>query len=193
MSRRWSFSERSHVDLASKRWAVAHASVLIFNDTPSRLPFRVLMSLIAVAVGFVLTRLAARRGLGRQWGLWVGCGLLVAGILANGVSPLLWARGVPDFIDVQGGWVWNIADFEIAIGLTGGLLSVVLSAVVVYAREQVARQRTDQCSAAAARSLARYLISVSSLNIGRYIEMTIVPTITPTPIIRIGSMIEVSD
>ncbi len=130
------------LDLASKRWAVAHASVLIFNDTPSRLPFRVLMSLIAVAVGFVLTRLAARRGLGRQWGLWVGCGLLVAGILANGVSPLLWARGVPDFIDVQGGWVWNIADFEIAIGLTGGLLSVVLSAVVVYAREQVARQRS---------------------------------------------------
>ena len=40
---------------------------------------------------------------------------------------------------------------------------------------------------------ARYLISVSSLNIGRYMEMTIVPTIAPTPIIRIGSMIDVSD
>ncbi len=39
----------------------------------------------------------------------------------------------------------------------------------------------------------RYLTSVSSLNIGRYIEMTIVPTIAPTPIMRIGSMIEVSD
>ena len=39
----------------------------------------------------------------------------------------------------------------------------------------------------------RYLISVSSLNIGRYIEITIVPTIAPTPIIRIGSMIEVSE
>jgi hypothetical protein len=38
-----------------------------------------------------------------------------------------------------------------------------------------------------------YLMSVSILNIGRYIEMTIVPTITPTPIIRIGSMIEVND
>ena len=43
------------------------------------------------------------------------------------------------------------------------------------------------------RANPRYLISVSSLNIGRYIEMTIVPTITPTPIIRIGSMIEVSE
>jgi lipoprotein signal peptidase len=74
-------------------------------------------------------------------GEWVGCGLLAAGILANGISPLLWNQGVPDFIDVRGGWVWNLADFEIAIGLTGGLLSVVLSAVVVYTRERVARQR----------------------------------------------------
>ena len=39
---------------------------------------------------------------------------------------------------------------------------------------------------------ARYSISVSSLNIGRYMAITIVPTMIPTPIIRIGSMIEVS-
>ena len=39
----------------------------------------------------------------------------------------------------------------------------------------------------------RYLISVSILNIGRYIEMMITPTIMPTPIIINGSMIEVSD
>ena len=38
-----------------------------------------------------------------------------------------------------------------------------------------------------------YLISVSSLNIGKYIEITIVPTIAPTPIIKIGSMIDVSE
>jgi lipoprotein signal peptidase len=129
-------------DLVSKQWAVAHAGGLIFNGTPSHLPFRVLMSIVAVAVGFVLARAAALRGLGRQWGVWIGCALLVAGILANGVSPLLWARGVPDFIDVRGGWVWNVADFEIAIGLTGGLLSVVFSAIVVYTREKVARQRS---------------------------------------------------
>ena len=39
---------------------------------------------------------------------------------------------------------------------------------------------------------ARYLISVSSLNIGRYMEMITMPTITPTPSIMIGSTIDVS-
>ena len=34
---------------------------------------------------------------------------------------------------------------------------------------------------------------LSILNIGRYIEMMITPTIKPTPIIISGSMIEVSD
>jgi hypothetical protein len=38
---------------------------------------------------------------------------------------------------------------------------------------------------------ARYLIRLSILNIGRYIEMMTTPTIMPTPIIMIGSMIEV--
>jgi hypothetical protein len=38
-----------------------------------------------------------------------------------------------------------------------------------------------------------YLISVSSLNIGRYIEMMMIPTIRPTPSIMIGSMIDVSE
>lgn len=129
------------VDLLSKQWAVVHANVLIFNASPSELPLRLLMSLVAIAVGFVLARVAAQRGLGRQWGVWIGCALLVAGILANGISPLLWTQGVPDFIAVNGGWVWNVADFEIAIGLTGGILSVAFCAVVVYARERVARGR----------------------------------------------------
>jgi len=40
---------------------------------------------------------------------------------------------------------------------------------------------------------ARYLISVSILNIGRYMLMMITPTIRPTPIIISGSMMEVSD
>jgi hypothetical protein len=38
-----------------------------------------------------------------------------------------------------------------------------------------------------------YLISVSSLNIGRYIEMITMPTMIPTPSIMIGSTIDVSD
>jgi hypothetical protein len=37
-----------------------------------------------------------------------------------------------------------------------------------------------------------YSIRVSILNIGRYIAITMTPTIIPTPIIMIGSMIEVS-
>jgi hypothetical protein len=129
-------------DLLSKQWAISHADVLIFNGTPSELPRRVLMSLVAIVVGFALARLAALRGLGRQWGVWIGCALLVSGILANGVSPLLWARGVPDFIAVSGGWVWNVADFEIALGLAGGILSVAFSAVAVYARERITRPRS---------------------------------------------------
>ena len=38
-----------------------------------------------------------------------------------------------------------------------------------------------------------YLISVSSLNIGRYMLMITTPTMIPTPSIMIGSTIEVSD
>jgi hypothetical protein len=127
-------------DLVSKRWAVAHANALIFNDTPSYLPLRMLMSRSrSASSSHGWRRCADSVGSG---GVSIGCALLVTGILANGISPLLWARGVPDFIVVRGGWVWNLADFEIAIGLTGGLLSVILSAVVVYTRERIARQRS---------------------------------------------------
>ena len=44
----------------------------------------------------------------------------------------------------------------------------------------------------AAKSPSVYSIRVSILNIGMYIAITIMPTMAPTPIIRIGSMIEVS-
>jgi hypothetical protein len=126
-------------DLLSKQWAISHSNGLVFNDKPSELPKRLLISLVTIVVGVGLAWLAGLRGLGRQWGLSIGVALLVAGILANGVSPLLWARGVPDFIDVRG-WVWNVADFEIAVGLTGGILSLGVSALLVYAREAVRRR-----------------------------------------------------
>ena len=129
------------VDLLSKRWAVSHVDRLVYNTKPSELAFRIAISALTVGGAAVMAWLAAKRGLGRQWGLCVGAALLVAGILANGVSPLLWERGVPDFIHMQGGWVWNVADFEIAVGLTGGILSVAVNAIVVYARETVARGR----------------------------------------------------
>ena len=38
-----------------------------------------------------------------------------------------------------------------------------------------------------------YFNSESILNIGMYIEMMMIPTMTPTPIIMIGSTIDVSD
>ena len=43
----------------------------------------------------------------------------------------------------------------------------------------------------AAQMCARYLISVSSLNIGKYMLMITTPTMIPTPSIMIGSTIEV--
>jgi len=124
-------------DLLSKVWATSHAGSLVYNHMPSRLPLRVAMSLVAIGVALVLARAAALRGLGRQWGVWLGCVLLVAGVLSNGASALLWSRGVPDFIDVGDGWIWNIADFEIAVGMTGGILSIAFNALRVYARERL--------------------------------------------------------
>jgi hypothetical protein len=126
------------VDLVTKAWATGHANVVVYNHTPAELPRRLLMSLVAVGVAIVLAEFAARRGLGRQWGVTVGCATLVAGVLSNGISSLLWSRGVPDFIDVGDGWVWNLADFEIAIGLSGGILSVAVIATGVYTREKLA-------------------------------------------------------
>ncbi|HEY2778322.1 MAG TPA: signal peptidase II [Gaiellaceae bacterium] len=126
-------------DLLSKEWATGHAAELVYNSRPSELPLRVLMSLVAIGVAAALIRVAAMRGLGRQWGVLVGCTLLVAGVLANGVSIMIWSRGVPDFIDMGDGWIWNVADLEIAIGLSGGIVSVAVSALGVYVREKLAR------------------------------------------------------
>lgn len=133
------FAAAFAADLLSKTWMVRSSQDIVFNARGNDLVQRVVMSAVAITVAVALTRLARWRGLGRTWGLWVGCALLVAGILANGVSPFLWSRGVPDFIHVSGGWVWNVADFEIALGMTGGLLSIVVGAGCVYARE--ARKR----------------------------------------------------
>jgi lipoprotein signal peptidase len=126
------------VDLMTKAWAIGHASV-VYDTAPGELPRRIVMSVIAVGVAVILARIARRRGLGRQWGVTVGCALLVAGILGNGVSSLVWSQGVPDFIVMRDGWVWNLADFEIGVGLTGGIASVAVVAVAVYARERLSR------------------------------------------------------
>jgi Signal peptidase (SPase) II len=126
-------------DLLTKAYAVdtGRFGLVAYNDTHAGdFARRVAMSLVAVVFAAAITVAARRRGLGRQWGAWLGTGLLVGGVLANGLSSFIWSHGVPDFIHVYSlsPDVWDVADFEIAIGLTGGIASVALAAVVAYAR-----------------------------------------------------------
>ena len=45
--------------------------------------------------------------------------------------------GVPDFIDM-GRQMWNLADFMIGLGLTGGVVSIAVCAVLAFTRERLA-------------------------------------------------------
>jgi lipoprotein signal peptidase len=132
----WTFCVALCADLLTKAAAVGRVPV-IYNDKPGELLRRLVMSIVAVAVVVLLTRLAAWRGIGRIWGAWIGVGLLVGGIAGNGASRLIWVRGVPDFIDM-GPQMWNLADFMIGLGLTGGVLSIAVSAVLAFTRERLA-------------------------------------------------------
>jgi Signal peptidase (SPase) II len=126
------------VDLTSKVLAIAwdtNGKVVVYNDRPGMLVLRVLMTLIAICVTYLLTRGAQRLEIGRLWGAWIGVGLLAGGVIGNGVSSLIWSRGVPDFIHTPA-YVWNLADFEISIGVTGGILSVVVAALSAFVRER---------------------------------------------------------
>jgi hypothetical protein len=125
-------------DLASKTLAIAwdvDGNVVVYNDRPGMLVLRVLMTLVAIIVTYVLTRGAEKLAIGRIWGAWIGVGLLAAGVLGNGVSSIIWSRGVPDFIHTPA-YVWNLADFEISFGVTGGILSVVVAALSAFIRER---------------------------------------------------------
>ena len=127
-------------DLMTKAYWVGSGGRLgvhvVYNTHPVELPRRALMCAVAFAVTAALARLAAWRGVGRIPGAWVGAGFLAGGVVGNGISPLLWHRGVPDFVYL-GGWVWNVADFEISFGLVGGLASIFVSAAVAYCRERL--------------------------------------------------------
>ena len=131
------------VDVLTKVYAVGHAvgpHDVVYNGRSSNLAIRVWVSLLTIGVVWLLEHVGRQRGIGRLWGAWVAVGLLVGGTLSNGVSTYLWAQGVPDFIHVSGGWVWNLADFEIVIGLLGTALSTVAAALVAFARSNVARR-----------------------------------------------------
>ena len=97
-----------------------------------------MMSLAAIAFTFGAAIVARRRGVGRLWGAWIGVGLLVGGVLANGVSQFIWSRGVPDFIHFYSlsPDVWDIADFAIWWGLVGGVTSIAVAALIAYGRDR---------------------------------------------------------
>ena len=131
------------LDLLTKLFAVAWLagpSEIIYNDRPHDMAMRLDVCVVTVGVVYLLERVAVRRGIGRLWAAWVCVGVLVAGTLGNGVSSYLWAAGVPDFIHVGGGWLWNVADFEIVFGLLGTAASIVGSAVVAYVRAALLRR-----------------------------------------------------
>lgn len=127
-------------DLVTKAYFVANARrlgvYLLYNRHDVHLARRLVMVAVAIAVVVGLARLAQWRGLGRLPGAWLGVGVLAGGIVGNGISPALWVYGVPDFISMPGGWVWNVADFEIGLGLVGGLGSIALGAAITYLRER---------------------------------------------------------
>lgn len=126
------------LDLATKAWVVANDDVLVvvYNAKDGRPWARIGMSLLAVAATAGLSRAARWRGYPEIWGAWTGCGLLVAGVLGNGVSRFFWPRGVPDFLLI-GRDAWNLADFFIGVGLTGGIVSLLGTALVAYARGRI--------------------------------------------------------
>jgi lipoprotein signal peptidase len=133
------------LDLLTKVYAVERFHVygaVVYNNRPHDLAVRIDVSLVTIAAVYLLERAGRRRGLGRLWGAWICVGVLIAGTLCNGVSSYLWARGVPDFIHLSDGWVWNVADFEIVFGLLGAAASVVANGVIAYARSRWALART---------------------------------------------------
>lgn len=125
-------------DLVSKTLAVAYDPQVYFHTVAGELPRRIVMCALAAGSAVLLTHVAARRGFGRPWGAWIGVPLLVAGVLGNGLSVVIWSRGVPDFI-VTGDWIGNVADFEISFGIVGGVLALIVGFCLAYARVALAR------------------------------------------------------
>jgi hypothetical protein len=128
------------VDLGTKGYAdlTTEPGFVVFNHTRSGdLPQRLGMSLLAVVVMYALALGAHRLGIGRLWGGWIGVGLLTGGVLSNGASYLIWNGGVPDFIRPGGDFIWNVADFAIGIGLTGGVVAIAATALLAFVRERL--------------------------------------------------------
>jgi lipoprotein signal peptidase len=140
------FAVALSLDLLTKVYAVAYLSGphgLVYNNRPHDLAIRLDVSALTIAAVFLIEHFGRRRGLGRLWGAWICIGVLIAGTLGNGVSSYIWARGVPDFIRLPDGWMWNIADFEIVAGLVGAALSIVANALIAFGRARWALARAS--------------------------------------------------
>jgi lipoprotein signal peptidase len=132
------------LDLLTKVYAVAYLSGphgVVFNNQPHDLLIRLDVSALTIAAVFLLQHFGRGRGLRRLWAALICVGVLVAGTIGNGVSSYLWTRGVPDFIRFDGGWMWNVADFEIVVGLLGTAASVVANAMIAFGRARLALAR----------------------------------------------------
>ena len=137
------------LDLATKLGAVALLAgpdEIIFNNRPHDLAMRLDVCIVTIGIVYLLERAGLRRGVGRLYPAWFCVGVLVGGTLGNGVSTYLWSSGVPDFVHVGGGWLWNLADFEIVFGLLGTALSIVATASVAYVRGVLMRPSGDTTS-----------------------------------------------
>lgn len=114
------------VDLATKALAVQDparfGAGVIHNPELPHLLERALVIVATVIVIALLSLAAQRRGIGPIPAVWVAGGLLVGGVLGNGISGVIWRAGVPDFID-RGARMWNLADFSIGLGMLLFLIS----------------------------------------------------------------------
>lgn len=128
------------IDLATKHAAVRDPSIfghLVYNPVMPHTSTRLFVCVATVLVIALISRLAARRGIGTIPIVWLAGGLLIGGTLANWVSKFIWGS-VPDFIS-HGDRLWNLADFSIG----SGMLLFTLATVTYWVRGYL-RMRTDQ-------------------------------------------------
>ena len=92
--------------------------------------------MLAVAILFVLVRMAHQAQLDESWKLFA-LGLICGGAIGNLIDRLRWSQGVVDFVDVGIGehrfWVFNVADSAVSVG-------AILLVLILWAEERRARR-----------------------------------------------------
>ncbi len=100
---------------------------------------RWIFTILAVAILFVLIRMAHQAAPSDRWKL-LALGMVCGGALGNLIDRLRWSGGVVDFIDVGVGehrfWVFNIADSAVSVG-------AILLVLVLWAEERRGAARPE--------------------------------------------------